>query len=89
MRSTAYRRLSESIDLHRIDPFQLTIPVTLVAVDQDALVPAADVEALAHAIPQAGFHLIHSRYGHDAFLKEEAQVGAIMTQFLDSLETSQ
>lgn len=89
MNSIAYRRLSESIDLHRVDPAELTIPVTLVAVDQDALVPAADVEALARAIPHAGFHLIRSRFGHDAFLKEEAQVGAIITEFLESLEIFQ
>ena len=88
MNSVAYRRLSESIDLHRIDPAKLTVPVTLVAVDQDALVPAADVEALARAIPHSAFHLIHSRYGHDAFLKEEVRVGAIITAFLDSLEIS-
>ena len=82
------RRLSESIDLHRIDPADIKVPLTLVAVDQDALVPAADIEALANAIPHANFHLIHSRYGHDAFLKEEAQVARIITEFLESLEIS-
>ena len=85
----AYRRLSESIDLHRIDPAGIKLPLTLVAVDQDALVPVPDIEALAASIPGSRFHLIRSRYGHDAFLKEEAQVGAIITQFLESLEISQ
>lgn len=89
MRSIAYRRLSESIDLHRIDPAEIQVPTTLVAVYRDALVPVADIEALGAAIPGAGFHLIHSLYGHDAFLKEEAQVGAIITQFLESLEKVQ
>jgi homoserine O-acetyltransferase len=89
MRSTAYRRLSESIDLHRIDPGDIRTPTTLAAVDQDALVPAHDIEALARAIPGAQFRLIRSRFGHDAFLKEEGQVGSIITQFLDSLEISQ
>lgn len=88
MNGLAYRRLSESIDLHRVDPADIKVPLTLVAVDQDALVPAADIEALANAIPHANFHLIHSRYGHDAFLKEEAQVGTIITEFLESLEIS-
>lgn len=86
MSATAYRRLSESIDLHRIDPASVAVPATFAAVDSDALVPAQDVEALAAAIPGARFHLIHSRFGHDAFLKEEAEVAAIITEYLQSLE---
>ena len=86
MSATAYRRLSESIDLHRIDPAAVRVPVTLVAVDSDALVPPADVEGLARAIPGAAFHCISSRYGHDAFLKEDAAIAAILSIFLTSLE---
>jgi homoserine O-acetyltransferase/O-succinyltransferase len=89
MSSTAYRRLSESIDLHRIDASEITVPLTLAAVDHDALVPAADVQSLAAQVPGSRFHLIRSRYGHDAFLKEEAQVAAIISQFLNSLEYSE
>lgn len=88
MSAAAYRRLSESIDLHRIDPKSLKLPVTFAGADTDALVPAADTRALAAAIPGARFHLIQSRFGHDAFLKEQAQVGAIVTRFLESLELS-
>jgi len=88
MSASAYRRLSESIDLHRIDPATLRLPVTLAAVDQDALVPAADIEALAAAIAGSTFHTVDSRFGHDAFLKEEAQVAEIITEFLASLEIS-
>jgi homoserine O-acetyltransferase len=87
MSATAYRRLSESIDLHRIDPASVAVPATFAAVDSDALVPAPDVEALAAAVPGARYHLIHSRFGHDAFLKEEAQVAGIISQHLQSLET--
>jgi homoserine O-acetyltransferase len=86
MSATAYRRLSESIDLHRIDPASVAVPAAFAAVDSDALVPAPDVEALAAAVPGAGYHLIHSRFGHDAFLKEEAQVAGIISQHLQSLE---
>ena len=88
MSPAAYRRLSESIDLHRIDAADIGVPVTLVAVDQDALVPAEDIRVLADAIPGARFHLIRSRFGHDAFLKEDAQVAAVLSQFLDSLEST-
>ena len=86
MSSAAYRRLSESIDLHRIDPSAVHVPVTCVAVDSDALVPAVDIEALARAIPGATLHHITSRYGHDAFLKEEGAVAAILSDFISSLE---
>jgi len=89
MSAIAYRRLSESIDLHQIDPAEVRTDATFAAVDSDALVPRADVEALAAAIPSARFRLIQSIFGHDAFLKEEAQVAAIITEFLQSLETKQ
>jgi homoserine O-acetyltransferase len=83
MSAIAYRRLSESIDLHRIDPESIKVPLTLVAVDQDALVPAADIEALARQVPGSTFRLITSRYGHDAFLKEEEQTAAVINDFLE------
>lgn len=86
MSAAAYRRLSESIDLHRIDAASIAVPSTFAAVDSDALVPAPDVEALAAAVPHARYRLIHSPFGHDAFLKEETQVAAIITEYLQSLE---
>ena len=89
MSAAAYRRLSESIDLHRIDPDKIAVPLTLVAVDCDALVPAADVRSLADTVPGARFHLLHSRFGHDAFLKEESQVAAVISDFLETLEPAQ
>ena len=88
MNSIAYRRLSESIDLHRIDARALKLPLMLVAVDKDALVPASDIEALAGQIPGSRFQLIQSRFGHDAFLKEEAQIAAIISEFLETVETA-
>lgn len=88
MCSIAYRRLSESIDLHRIDPAYIRVPLTLVAVDQDALVPSTDIATFAERVDGARLHQIQSRYGHDAFLKEEVQVATIITQFLNSLELS-
>jgi homoserine O-acetyltransferase len=86
MSAVAYRRLSESIDLHRINAADIDVPVTLAAVDQDSLVPADDIRSLADDLPSGRFHLIRSRFGHDAFLKEDGQVAAILSQFLASLE---
>ena len=82
----AYRRLSESIDLHRVDPAALRLPAAFVAVESDWLVPIEDIRALAEAVPGARFVLMPSLYGHDGFLKEEAQVATIITEFLSSLE---
>jgi homoserine O-acetyltransferase len=89
MSAIAYRRLSESIDLHHIDPKIIRCPLTLVAVDNDALVPSEDIETLAAQVRGSAFHLIHSRFGHDAFLKEERQVAEIIANFLDALEPNQ
>jgi homoserine O-acetyltransferase len=89
MSAAAYRRLSESIDLHNIDPAAIAVPATFVAADSDQLVPAADTEALARAVPNARFVSIPSPYGHDAFLKEERAIAAIIDLFLISLEQPQ
>ena len=89
MTAAAYRRLSESIDLHRVEPAAIAVPATFVAVDSDALVPSGDVEAFAAAVPGALFRSIPSIFGHDAFLKEEAAIGAIIHEFLASQESSQ
>lgn len=86
MSAPAYRRLSESIDLHRIDPAAIVVPATFVAVDSDQLIPAADIEDLSSSVPGSCFISFPSLYGHDAFLKEERVVGAIIDTFLTSLE---
>ena len=82
----AYRRLSESIDLHCVDPAMLRLPAMFVAVDSDWLVPIEDIRAFADAVPGSDFKLMPSLYGHDGFLKEVDQVAFIITRFLSSPE---
>ena len=82
----AYRRLSESIDLHQVDPARIAIPATFVAVESDWLVPIDDIRSLAATIPGAKFILMPSLFGHDGFLKEVAQMDVILTDFIASLE---
>ncbi len=66
-----YNSLSNSLDQHEVNPGELTLPVDLVAIDSDALVPPEQIEALATRLPgPVRLHHIESRYGHDAFLKE-------------------
>ena len=71
--------LSLSLDLHTVDPASIRVPTTLVAVKEDRLVPYEQVRALYRKLPvRAGFHTISSKFGHDAFLKEPAALGAIL-----------
>ncbi len=76
---TAFLRLSESIDLHRVDPAFIDVPTTLVAVHGDRLVPPEDVNALAARIAApVHVHVLRSLYGHDAFLKDIEPIDAIL-----------
>jgi homoserine O-acetyltransferase len=80
---TAYLRLSESIDLQRVEPEAIAVPVALVAIAQDQIVPVGDLETLAARIgPNCRLHRIDSRYGHDAFLKEDAQIATVLASAL-------
>lgn len=77
-----YLALSESIDLHCVDPKQVTVPVSLIAYRQDRLVPLSDVQTLKNALPDADLHLFDSLYGHDAFLKETRHFTEVLRNLL-------
>ena len=85
MTSVAYRRLSESIDLHAIDACAIIVPATFVAVDSDRLIPSPDIRALAERAPLGRFVSLTSLFGHDAFLKEDRLVARIIDDFLQEL----
>ena len=57
------------------------VPTTVVAVEEDRLVPLADAVALveAPARRRAQLHVLRSHYGHDAFLKEAERIAAILS----------
>ena len=77
--ATAWLRLSESIDLHRVDPRQIRIPTTVIAVEGDRLVPLSDAVALVEGLGLHGrLRVLRSRYGHDAFLKETDRIDALL-----------
>ncbi|MDX2262087.1 MAG: homoserine O-succinyltransferase [Gemmatimonadales bacterium] len=79
-----YLALSESIDLHRIDPAEITTPITLLAVEGDQLVPVWQVHELFGRLGGPGRVVeITSRYGHDAFLKEVEAVSELLTTALE------
>jgi homoserine O-acetyltransferase len=80
----AFMCLSESIDLHRVEPGTITVPTTLVAVTEDQLVTVDEMRELESRLggPRRLYE-IHSLYGHDAFLKERGQLGPVFAQVLD------
>ena len=85
----AFQRLSESIDLQRVEPESIPVPTTVVAIEQDRLVPLADSRALAQRLGAcARFEILSSLYGHDAFLKEVAAISAVLTRALQETAAS-
>jgi homoserine O-acetyltransferase len=74
-----YLSLSESIDLHRIDPAAVRVPATLVGFASDRLVPLSDLCELQRGLgAPASLHVLDSRYGHDGFLKEHAALAPLL-----------
>jgi homoserine O-acetyltransferase len=61
---------------------QVTAEVTTVAVDSDRLYPAYQSEQIAAGVRHGRAVTIHSRHGHDGFLIEVDQIGAIVQEVL-------
>jgi len=83
--ATGFLRLSESIDLQSVDPGAIGVPVTVVAVAEDRLVPIEDAYALVEGLGRAAgaqLRVLRSVYGHDAFLKETDVLDAILREAL-------
>jgi len=75
----AWWRLSESIDLHRIDPAKVKVRTLVVAVEGDRLVPMSESVALVEGLGTHGsLRVLRSSYGHDAFLKETDRIDALI-----------
>ena len=83
--ATAFLRLSESIDLHRVEPRSIRVPTALVAFEEDRLVPVDDIRALAAGIDAfVRLHVLRSPFGHDAFLKEPDAIAHCLRIALDA-----
>jgi len=77
--------LSESIDLHAVEPEDVRVPTTLIGIASDRLVPLADLcELQRRCGAPAALHVIDSRYGHDAFLKEATLIGPLLSDALEA-----
>jgi len=83
-RPEAFVCLSESIDLHRVEPAEIRVPTTLLAVQEDQLVPLADMRELRDRHGgNCSLVEISSLYGHDAFLKETEVLRDLIARALD------
>lgn len=82
--ANAFGILSQSLDLHRVEPEDITVATTVVSVDSDTLVPPWLVAELARRLPSSSRAIrIASHFGHDAFLKEHRVVSRLVHNVLD------
>jgi homoserine O-acetyltransferase len=80
----AFVCLSESIDLHQVDASRIRVPVTLVAILEDQLIPISDMRSLHTRLGgPAALVELSSLYGHDAFLKEGDALQPVFTGALE------
>lgn len=84
-----YHALSESIDLHDINPSRIGVPATLIGFTSDRLVPLADLCELQRKLATAAtLHAVESEYGHDGFLKESASLAPLLRDALEGVADS-
>ncbi len=79
----AFTILSQSLDLHDIDPALIRVPTTVVSIDSDTLVPPWLIAEMVRRLPGTGRTIrVASNFGHDAFLKERKTVGRVIRHVL-------
>jgi homoserine O-acetyltransferase len=81
--AASYRCLGASLDAHTFDPATLRVWTTLFAVREDLIVPVCLLREFAALASRCELVEISSCYGHDAFLKEEECVGAVLRDALE------
>jgi homoserine O-acetyltransferase len=78
-----YLALSESIDLHDVDPKSVRVPAALIGFASDRLVPLADLCELQQRLgAPASLEVIETPYGHDGFLKEHERLAPLLREAL-------
>jgi homoserine O-acetyltransferase len=86
MDARRFLALSESIDLHRVEPENITTPTLLMTAISDQLAPLTDMRELRDRLngPSELFTFT-SLYGHDAFLKEYDAMSPRLEEFCNGL----
>lgn len=68
-----------SLDLHSVRPEEVRVPTTVLAVEEDTLVPLGQLRELTERLGEYGEIVeIRSLKGHDAFLVETETVGEVV-----------
>lgn len=88
-----YVKMTEQMDSHDVSRGRgpsvedvlenVEIPALVLGIDSDVLYPLQEQQELAHLLPNAQLHVVHSDDGHDGFLLEQEQVAAHIIQFLE------
>ncbi|HFB54515.1 MAG TPA: homoserine O-succinyltransferase [Hellea balneolensis] len=78
-----FKALSESIDLHAVDPKKITAPSLLIATRSDQLVPPSEMQLMSELLTgPSELVTIDSMYGHDSFLKETHILAPLLSSFV-------
>lgn len=86
MDAERFLTLSESIDLHRVDPEAITTPALLMSAISDQLAPLSDMRELRDRLGgPSELYTFTSLFGHDAFLKEYDMIGPGLEEFCKEL----
>lgn len=86
MDARRFLALSESIDLHRVEPERITTPTLLMTAISDQLAPLPDMQELRDRLSgPSDLFTFTSLYGHDAFLKEYDAMAPRLTAFCETL----
>ena len=72
------------MDLHRVDPGQVGVAVTLISMEPDSITPAYLMRELREQLgPEHELIHVPSACGHDGFLTDVEAFGRIVERFLD------
>jgi len=86
MDAKRFLALSESIDLHRIEPESINTPTLLMTAISDQLAPLPDMRELRDRLAgPSELYTFTSLYGHDAFLKEYDAMDPRLAEFCKGL----
>lgn len=87
MDAKRFLALSESIDLHRVEPEAITAPTLLMSAISDQLAPLPDMRELRDRLNgPSELYTFTSLYGHDAFLKEYDAMAPRIAEFCEALK---
>ncbi len=88
MDARRFLALSESVDLHRVEPEAISTPTLLMTAISDQLAPLTDMRELRDRLSgPSELYTFTSLYGHDAFLKEYDAMEPRLSAFCKGLST--